>query len=620
MLNDGSATVSPFGGTPPYISYWSDMNGIAVNPNALSAGDYIIRVTDSSLCEVVDTFTVNGPTSSPIISNSITNVSCFGYTDGSINLITTDSVTYLWSTTDTSSSINSLSSGTYTVSVTDTFGCVNNFTYNITQPNPITLDSSNITNVSCFGYNDGIVDISISGGTAPYSYNWNNGNLNEDNDSLSIGVYMLDILDSNNCMSTTFSFVVSSPPILQSNLSSTSVSCNGASDANIITSVNGGVLPYSYMWSNADTVVNLNNISGGVYYLSVSDSNNCILNDSIEVYEPNSLSPNLTTTANTITGISSGGTVPYSYEFWGPNGFVASSVNNFGTTFTINPLISGMYTFIVVDSNNCTDSISIFYGSNFSPTLNISLSNNWCDSLSNLTITVSQDSGEVDMSTALLQSNAGYFDISSMSVGDTIGTSTLMAAGGSINVSAFLIVASIISSSQVIIHPCSPVNGCLGAFTITNSPSGGIELLAQSVPDGNNYTQGNFSSLTFNNVFVNPCVPLIFSSTINSELGDVDIQTVTFLMTMSEELNLNSFTIYPNPNNGTFKVSFTSEIEEYYNVSVFNVLGEIVYEEILNNFIGDYSKVINLNRIRKSIYFVQIETLKGKMSKKLVIN
>ena len=67
---------------------------------------------------------------------------------------------------------------------------------------------------------------------------------------------------------------------------------------------------------------------------------------------------------------------------------------------------------------------------NFSPTVTVSLSNSYCDSLADLTIEVSQDSGEVDMSTALFQSNGGYFDIMSMNLGDTIGTSILMAGGG----------------------------------------------------------------------------------------------------------------------------------------------------------------------------------------------
>ena len=121
------------------------------------------------------------------------------------------------------------------------------------------------------------------------------------------------------------------------------------------------------------------------------------------------------------------------------NTLVASSSNNMGTSFTITPLLPGQYLMIVTDANGCSDSSTITFTPNFSPSVDVILSNTWCDSLSDLSIFVSQDSGEVDMSTALFQSNAGSFDIASMNVGDTIGTSVMMAGGGSINLNTYLL-------------------------------------------------------------------------------------------------------------------------------------------------------------------------------------
>ena len=146
------------------------------------------------------------------------------------------------------------------------------------------------------------------------------------------------------------------------------------------------------------------------------------------------------------------------------------------------------YPNVNTDANGTVATETKLYGNNFSPNVNISLSNYLCDSLSSLTIAVSQDSGQVDMSTALFQSNAGYFDIQSLNVGDTIGTADLIAAGGNINVNTMLVVSTIISSNQAIISPCSWSSGCLGSFTITNIVGGGVEMISQSVPDGNNYT------------------------------------------------------------------------------------------------------------------------------------
>ena len=101
--------------------------------------------------------------------------------------------------------------------------------------------------------------------------------------------------------------------------------------------------------------------------------------------------------------------------------------------------------------------------------------------------------------------------------------------GGALNFNTNLIVSSIISSNQAILQSINISNGLsLGTFTISNA-SGGVNILGQSVPDGNNVTAGNSSSVTFNNIFINPGAGVLtFTSTINSEIGDVDVQTFPF--------------------------------------------------------------------------------------------
>ncbi len=168
----------------------------------------------------------------------------------------------------------------------------------------------------------------------------------------------------------------------------------------------------------------------------------------------------------------------------------------------------------------------------FTPTVSVLISNTNCDSLSNLTINVSQDPNEPDMSTSLFSSNGGSFDIINMSIGDTIG-SAIMVAGSTQNpqftFNTRLIVSSIISSDQVIIQSVNNSDGqVLGSFTVSNT-NPGISITAQNVADSNNVTSGNSQSVIFNNVFINPGAGnLEFTSTINSELGDQDIQTTSF--------------------------------------------------------------------------------------------
>ena len=154
------------------------------------------------------------------------------------------------------------------------------------------------------------------------------------------------------------------------------------------------------------------------------------------------------------------------------------------------------------------------------------LSNTDCDSLTDLTINVSQDANEPDMFTSSFVSDGGSFAISLMNIGDTVG-SALMTAGGGVNTfNTTLIVNSLPSSTQAIIQSIDIVSGfVLGTFTVSNSTPG-VNITVQSPADNNNVTSGNSQSITFSNVFINPPAGILtFTSTINSELGDVDVQT-----------------------------------------------------------------------------------------------
>lgn len=617
-INDGSVISNPYGGTPPYMKYFHDLNGNPVTPDSLYSGTYIVRVVDSTLCEAVDTFVINGPV--PInISSTISNIDCNGGNNGSIDILTSSFLSYLWNTGDTTQDLDSLSSGIYNLSIVDSFGCTVSQSFTITEPSQLFFQPLYI-DVNCNGGADGFAWIdSISGGVPNYTYIWSTGDTVQNLTNLSPGIYNVSIYDANLC-SVSSNFIISEPPLLTNQISSSNVTCNGYNDANIINNPSGGVSPYTFSWNTNDTTQNLNNVTAGTYVLNLFDDNGCLYVDSVVVSQPDTLNSDLILNLDTLTGSCNGGTPPYLYEFYNSNGLYLSSTNANGTDISINLPAFGVYSFVVIDANNCIDSTGIIYGNYFDPIVDVSLSNLYCDSLSDLTITVSQDSGQVDMGTALFQSNAGYFDISSLNIGDTIGTADLMAAGGSININTMLVVSSIISTSQAIITPCSWANGCLGSFVITNSLSGGVEMLTQTVPDGNNFTQGNMSSITFVNLFVNPCSQLIFTSIINSELGDVDSQSITFQPTSLEVNNkISDILIYPNPSQNIFNIKFTNLVKQDLDVRIINSVGEIIYLDHLSDHIGEYSNSISLEEYSKAIYFLEIETDYWKIYRKLIL-
>ena len=616
-LNDGVAISNPFGGTPPYTKYWTDLNGVIINPDSLSIGTYLIRVADSTLCETIDTFTINGPPSFSVTS-SISNVDCNGGNNGSINISTSNFLSYLWSNGAITQDISSLTAGVYSLLCTDTFGCTNSQSFTIFEPS-ILSSQNNLTDVSCFGFNNGSIDLSIIGGTIPYQVIWSTGDTIEDLINLSSGIYSVAIYDSNSC-SIVDSFIVAEPSILSNLSSSSNVSCNGFSDANINSITLGGTPPYSYSWNSNDTTADLYNVSAGIYILSLNDNNGCLYIDSVLVTEPDTLAATIMLNSNLLTGSAIGGTPPYLYDFYNSNGLYLSSTNSTGSDVTVNLPTMGVYSFVITDANNCTDSTSVIYGNYFDPFVNVILSNVYCDSLSNLTIIVSQDSGQVDMSTALFQSNAGYFDIISLNVGDTIGTADLMANGGALSINTMLVVSSIISSSQAVVSACSWVNGCLGSFVITNSSNGGIEILTQTVPDGNNFTEGNMSSVTFENLFVNPCTPLIFTSVINSELGAVDSTSIVFYPSLIINYNnISEISVFPNPSKDVFNIKFTSLLRDDIQLQIINLIGEVIHTENIKNHIGEYRTSVNLDTYSSGIYLLEIQTTSGLISKKLLM-
>ena len=219
--------------------------------------------------------------------------------------------------------------------------------------------------------------------------------------------------------------------------------------------------------------------------------------------------------------------------------YVSTSINSLGCIQTDSLILSIICYDCNGDPNGTAfiDSCGNCVGGNtgnvacipFSPNVVVTLSNTDCDSLTDLTVSVSQDPNEPDISTSLFVSDGGSFAISMMSVGDTIGSAVMSANGGTINFTTVLIVSSILSNNQAIIQSQDINTGLvLGSFTISNT-SPGVSILAQSVPDNNNVTSGNSSVVTFSNVFLNPSQSLLtFSTTINSELGDVDTQSFPF--------------------------------------------------------------------------------------------
>lgn len=203
--NDGFATATPTGGTPPYTFSW---NTVPVQTTdsvyGLAAGTYIVTVNDGVSIPVSDTVIINQP---PLLSASFINVNnttCFGIgsCDGSATVIATGGTlpySYTWLPSGNfSTTLVGLCPGIYTVVVTDSNGCMIAPQISITQPTPLSV-SFNTTDDTC-GLCTGSANVNVFGGSPPYAYSWSTGNTVQWLTGLCAGFYSISVIDGNGCV------------------------------------------------------------------------------------------------------------------------------------------------------------------------------------------------------------------------------------------------------------------------------------------------------------------------------------------------------------------------------------------------------------------------------------
>ncbi|MDF1673719.1 MAG: PKD domain-containing protein [Vicingaceae bacterium] len=363
----GSITANVNGGQQPYVYLWSN-GGTTPTINNLIAGTYWVHVTDANGCIKTDTTNITQP-NSPVTAITVqTNATCAGGNDGTANVTAsggTPPYTYSWNTTPIQNNQNAigLAAGNYTVTVTDNNGCVTTQNVTITSPQPLSINYISQQNVTCFGGNNGALNVSITGGTAPFNLNWNNNSFpNSPNiNNLPAGIYLLIVTDANGCQAST-QFSITEPNELSANIvNSTNVSCNGLSDGSIQTSIFGGTQPYTYLWNpTLNTQANINNLSTGYHLLTVTDNNGCTdtVGTFISEQSPvvtialgdDTICPN---TFATITANGTGGTGNYTYQW---------NNNSSGTNQNVSPNSTTTYWVYATDGNGCVgngDSVTI---------------------------------------------------------------------------------------------------------------------------------------------------------------------------------------------------------------------------------------------------------------------
>jgi len=366
--SNGSATVTPTGGTAPYTYLWNPAPGGGqgtATATGIPAGNYTCTITDNAGCIIAPVVAVPN-TGGPVLTmGAPVNVTCFGLCNGSLTATSVGGVapiTYAWSPAPGAGqgtlTASALCPGTYILSATDANGCVSSATGTITQPPAITVSATS-TNDLCFGSADGTATGTAGGGSPALTYTWapapgaGQGTLNAT--ALTANTYVLTVTDANGCTNTATT-VVTQPALLTVLASGINATCNGLCNGQVICIPSGGTPSYTYAWNTGCAAASCSAICAGNYNVNITDAHGCTTSATATVTEP---PPTVLTMFPKAAHcglpdgkdsvFAAGGNGGFTY-LWNPSGPPPV------TTPGLHNIVPGSYTVIVKDAQGCLDS------------------------------------------------------------------------------------------------------------------------------------------------------------------------------------------------------------------------------------------------------------------------
>ncbi len=358
--NNGSATVTPFGGTPGYTDYWYPANQTGPTATGLAPGVDTVRITDNNGCIIKTLVQITQPDSLSEVLNHV-NILCYGDSTGTASVAVaggTPPYTYLWTPgASTSAAVTGLKSGSYSILITDAHGCTHTSSFILTQPAAPLSAVTSVVNVLCNPDSTGAASVAMSGGTPLYSYLWNTGQTSAAISNLPHGNYSVMITDAHGCRDSA-SVTVTQPSLFTVTPSHTNILCFGNSTGTASILASGGTTAYTYLWTPGNaTSAAITGLAAGNYTVQVTDAHACTRTSSFILTQPAAplsavssfvnilCNPDSTGSAGVVV---SGGTASYSY-LW----------NTGQTSANISNLPHGNYSVMITDAHGCRDSASV---------------------------------------------------------------------------------------------------------------------------------------------------------------------------------------------------------------------------------------------------------------------
>ena len=339
----GNAQAFATGGTPPFDFTWS--NGQKTqNLDKIAAGNYFVSVTDKKGCTRKDSVKIIGLDEIKA-EIEVTNASCHDGKNGAAKVTKVSSankilnisdLNYKWNNGILAFENTALQAGqSYSVVISDKLGCSISKNISISNPASIGVGVEKITNATCFESANGNATVYGIGGTAPYSYQWDNqsgGHKTANTSDLKSGTYTVYVTDAKGCQ-TKKDVEIKSPNKLKISFTPRNLACKEDLSGKVESFVVGGNLPYKYEWNTGAKSAAIDKLAAGTYRLSVSDTQGCTVTEQTKLTEPADLTANVETTDLTCFGskngkisiLPNGGTAPYKFSL---NGSPFNGISN----------------------------------------------------------------------------------------------------------------------------------------------------------------------------------------------------------------------------------------------------------------------------------------------------
>ncbi|MEQ9186463.1 MAG: T9SS type A sorting domain-containing protein [Cryomorphaceae bacterium] len=366
---DGSAWASVTSGTSPFYFDWS--NG--ANSDTIlgvSANMYVLTVTDSAGCILVDSIEVDQPDEFLLSAFSV-EATC-GDSNGlaAVNVLPSGSYTYLWNdpTAQTADTATNLPAGTYQVIVTASNGCMDSAYAIVSNVGAPSLAMAAV-NESCGGSNDGFA-VATASSSSPLTYLWSDGlaQTTDTASNLGSGLYFVSVTDTNGCIA------IDSISVLSDGMNPVFSLGNDTSVCASSFALTAPTGMTAYLWSTGETNDTISLTSSGQYWLSVTNANGCSSTDTIQVDLYNAIA--YTSTVNNSSCSQNTGAIAVTVT--SSNGNALFIWNTGDTTSSVNSLGAGMYTVTISDSAGCSVEASFTIDNINAPVVSVDIINANC--------------------------------------------------------------------------------------------------------------------------------------------------------------------------------------------------------------------------------------------------